>query len=63
MLDGVVGAGQWFGLARSNTTYVKRVVGVAGDTVKCCSASGLLKINGVPVTESYLFPGDNPERA
>lgn len=60
VVDGVVGAGQWLGLVPNSNIYVKRVLGVAGDTVKCCSASGLLEINGVPVTESYLFPGDQP---
>jgi signal peptidase I len=58
--DGVVGAGQWLGLVPNNNVYVKRVLGVAGDTVKCCSPGGSLEINGVPVTESYLYPGDNP---
>jgi signal peptidase I len=60
VLDGVIGAGQWMGLVPNNNVYVKRVLGVAGDTVKCCSAGGLLEINGVPVTESYLHPGDVP---
>lgn len=60
VLDGVIGAGQWMGLVPNNNVYVKRVLGVAGDTVKCCSSGGLLEINGVPVTESYLHPGDVP---
>lgn len=58
--DAVTGAGQWLGLVPNNNIYVKRVLGVAGDTVKCCSADGLLEINGVPVTESYVHPGDLP---
>lgn len=58
--DAIVGAGQWLGLVPNDNIYVKRVLGVAGDTVKCCSASGLLEVNGVPVTESYLYPGDDP---
>ena len=58
--DGVVGAGQWLGLLPNDNMYVKRVLGVAGDTVKCCSSAGLLEINGVPVTEGYLYPGDAP---
>ncbi len=60
LVDGLVGAGQWFGLVPNSNVYVKRVLGVAGDTVKCCSAGGSLEINGVPVTESYLYPGDDP---
>ncbi len=58
--DGIVGAGQWLGLVPNNNIYVKRVLGVAGDTVKCCTDGGLLEINGVPVSESYLYPGDEP---
>jgi signal peptidase I len=58
--DGVAGAGRWLGLVPNKNIYVKRVLGVAGDTVKCCSVDGLLEINGVPVTESYLYPGDEP---
>ncbi|WP_030680523.1 signal peptidase I [Streptomyces rimosus] len=33
---------------------VKRVVGVGGDTVACCSKDGRLTINGKPVEEPYL---------
>lgn len=51
-------AGQWLGLVGSDTVYIKRVLGVAGDTVECCSASGALTVNGQPVDESYLYPGD-----
>ncbi len=51
--------GVWLGLAGSETVYVKRVIGVAGDRVTCCSAEGRLKINGTPQTETYLFAGDS----
>ncbi|MET9697594.1 signal peptidase I [Streptomyces sp. NPDC006529] len=47
------------GLAEpSDTDFVKRVVGVGGDDVVCCDAGGRLKVNGVPVEEPYLYPGD-----
>lgn len=39
---------------------VKRVIGVGGDRVICCDASGMLTVNGVPLSEPYLFPGDVP---
>jgi signal peptidase I len=39
---------------------VKRVVGVAGDRVVCCGDSGKLSINGVEVTEPYIYGGDTP---
>lgn len=42
------------------TDYVKRVVGLPGDHVRCCAADGRLEINGVAVTEPYLAPGASP---
>jgi len=40
---------------------VKRVIGVGGDRVACCDASGRLTINGVSVDESDLLkPGVAP---
>jgi signal peptidase I len=39
---------------------IKRVVGVGGDHVKCCDAQGRITVNGVPLTEDYLYPGDVP---
>lgn len=39
---------------------VKRVVGVAGDRIVCCADSGKLSINGVEVTEPYIYGGDTP---
>jgi signal peptidase I len=42
----------------SDTDYVKRVVGLPGDHVRCCSEDGRLQVNGVAVSEPYLFPGD-----
>ncbi len=42
------------------TDYVKRVIGVGGDRVTCCDAHGRLMVNGHPLDESYLHPGDAP---
>lgn len=39
---------------------VKRVIGVAGDTVSCCTKEGKLIINGKPVDEPYIFAGNKP---
>ncbi|GGU45305.1 signal peptidase I [Streptomyces albospinus] len=36
---------------------VKRVVGVGGDKVACCTKQGLLTINGTPVEEPYRQGG------
>ncbi|MEU3249488.1 signal peptidase I [Streptomyces sp. NPDC006997] len=41
---------------------IKRVVGVGGDHVKCCDTGGRVTVNGVPLNEDYLFPGDEPSR-
>ncbi len=60
LAEAAVAAGQWLGLVPNNNIYVKRVLGVAGDTVKCCTAAGRLEVNGVPVAENYLYPGDEP---
>jgi signal peptidase I len=39
---------------------VKRVIGVAGDHIVCCTKSGNLTINDVEVTEPYIFAGNKP---
>ncbi len=39
---------------------VKRVVGVAGDHIVCCTKGGNLTINDVEVTEPYIFAGNKP---
>ncbi|MFJ8628033.1 signal peptidase I [Kitasatospora sp. NPDC093550] len=41
---------------------IKRVIGVGGDTVECCDAQGRLSVNGRPVDETYLAPGNPPSR-
>ncbi|MFJ2581702.1 signal peptidase I [Kitasatospora aureofaciens] len=46
----------------SEQDLIKRVIGVGGDTVECCDAQGRLSINGTPVDESYLSPGNPPSR-
>ncbi|WP_030231621.1 MULTISPECIES: signal peptidase I [unclassified Streptomyces] len=39
---------------------IKRVVGVGGDRVKCCDAQGRVTVNGIPLNEDYLYPGNAP---
>jgi len=39
---------------------VKRVIGVAGDHIVCCTKDGKLSINGVEVTEPYIYAGNKP---
>jgi signal peptidase I len=43
------------GLAPTGGHLIKRVVGIGGDTVKCCDAGGHLLVNGKPITEPYVL--------
>src|SRR6478672_8346161 len=56
--DFLAAAGHWLGLTGSDTTYVKRVIGLAGDHVVCCDASRRLTVNGQPLVEPYVYDGD-----
>jgi signal peptidase I len=42
----------------SENHLIKRVIGLPGDHVTCCDEGGRLTVNGVPVKEPYLMPGD-----
>ena len=54
-LEGIVG------ITHGSDVYIKRVIGLPGDHVKCCDAQGRVTVNGVPLTEqSYLYPGNQP---
>ncbi|MFC8271554.1 signal peptidase I [Streptomyces sp. NPDC057271] len=41
---------------------IKRVVAVGGDTVVCCDKDGRITVNGVPLDEPYLHPGNEPSK-
>jgi signal peptidase I len=48
------------GLQSSQTYYNKRVIGLPGDKVACCT-NGKVTVNGVPLSEtSYVYPGNAP---
>jgi signal peptidase I len=48
------------GLYSTQTYYIKRVIGLPGDHVACCT-DGKVTVNGVPLAEtSYLYPGAAP---
>lgn len=46
------------GQDRVPDTFVKRVVGVAGERMSCCTAAGELTVDGVPLPEPYRLPAD-----
>jgi len=48
-------------VAGAHADFVKRVIGLPGDHVACC-ARGHVTVNGKPLNESYLYPGDPPSR-
>jgi signal peptidase I len=47
----------------TSTVFVKRVIGLPGDHVACCDSRGRVTVNGRPLDESYLYPGDPPSRS
>jgi signal peptidase I len=48
------------GLHTGSTFYIKRVIGLPGDHVACCT-DGKITVNGVALNEtSYLYPGSAP---
>lgn len=49
--------GTTLGISPSERDYVKRVIGLPGDRVVCCE-SGRLTVNGEPLDEPYVMPGD-----
>ncbi|MEU0239184.1 signal peptidase I [Nocardiopsis sp. NPDC006198] len=58
----VAGAFSWvqqqLGAAPTGKEYIKRVIGLPGDTVECCDEQNRILVNGVPLEEdAYLYPG------
>ncbi|MDR2723325.1 MAG: signal peptidase I [Cellulomonadaceae bacterium] len=39
---------------------IKRIIGLPGDTVSCCTADNQVLINGQPIDEPYLHPESHP---
>ncbi|WP_458111205.1 signal peptidase I [Arthrobacter sp. R1-13] len=62
LLDAASGLGHWIGLTGSDTTYVKRVIGLPGDHVVCCGTDGRLTVNGQFLEEPYVYDGDAPSK-
>ncbi len=53
--DGLVGVGV---LPGGQDHLVKRLIGLPGDRVKCCTNGSMLTVNGYPIDEKYLPPGE-----
>jgi signal peptidase I len=52
--------GSYLGFAPSGQEdFIKRVIGVPGDRVVCCDASGRISVNGKPLDEHYLYPASD----
>lgn len=40
--------------------YIKRVIGIGGDRIVCCDPQGRIQVNGHPLDEPYIYPGNKP---
>jgi signal peptidase I len=49
-------------LRQSHTSvlFIKRVIGLPGDHVACCDARGQITVDGKPLHETYVYPGNRP---
>jgi signal peptidase I len=54
--------GDVIALNRPDGTFIRRVIGLPGDRVACCTA-GHVTVDGKPLDESYVYPGDQPSAA
>lgn len=56
----VARVGAFVGVLPSQTgdDLVKRVIGVGGDTIECCSPAGQIIRNGQALDEPYIYPGN-----
>jgi signal peptidase I len=53
--------GGFFGIAPSETDYIKRVIGLPGDHVDCAGNGAPVLVNGHPLAEKpYLYPDNQP---
>ncbi|MFZ1653506.1 MAG: signal peptidase I [Candidatus Nanopelagicales bacterium] len=46
----------------SGNDLVKRVIGIAGDHVKCCNQQGQIVLNGVGLDEPFIKPGGGTDQ-
>jgi signal peptidase I len=48
------------GVFADDGDFAKRVVGLAGERVACCTDDGALTVDAEPLDEPYVYPGDRP---
>nr|WP_246242318.1 signal peptidase I [Flexivirga aerilata] len=54
---------QFVGLYPSGDDHlIKRVIGLPGDTVRCCNTRGQITVNGVGLDEPYIYPGGGTDQ-
>jgi signal peptidase I len=60
--DSVRSALTFVGLLPSDSDehLIKRVIGLPGDRVACTSTPCKITVNGKPIDEPYIYPGDDP---
>lgn len=59
-LNGVQKVFSKVGLYPTGGHLVKRVIGIGGDTVRCCDKKDRVTVNGVPLAEDYILDGFPP---
>jgi len=52
VLDGL---GRLMGAPPTGNDFIKRVIAIPGDTIRCCDPRGRVSVNGVPLDEPYVF--------
>jgi signal peptidase I len=53
---GVQDVQRWLGLgAPGENDFIKRVIGIGGDTVACCDTQGRVMVNGKALDEPYIY--------
>ncbi len=53
------GTGPWLSAGAGSEDFVKRVVGLPGETVACCDRDGRVTVDGRPLDEPYVFRNDH----
>ena len=54
---------QFIGLYPSgDNDLIKRVIGLPGDHVRCCNTRGQITVNGIGLSEPYIYPGGGTDQ-